>query len=72
MNKFYKISNVNNYNNYISLNYPNQIALYYNKNYGFVFYGYNCFKVKRDFAYWFKTKRQATYALEIQKQMEVA
>tara|TARA_R100001530_G_scaffold77152_1_gene54079 strand:+ start:1784 stop:2014 length:231 start_codon:yes stop_codon:yes gene_type:complete len=60
---FHKISNVNDYNNYISLNYSNQIQLYFDKKYGFVFYGYNCFNNKRDFAYWFKTKKQAIETL---------
>ena len=61
---FHKISNVNDYNNYISLNYSNQIQLYFDKKYGYVFYGYNCFNNKRDFAYWFKTKKQAIKKLE--------
>jgi len=64
MNKFYKISNVNNYNNYVSLNYLNQLQLYFNKKYGFVLHGYNCLNVKRDFAYWFKTKKEAIKKIE--------
>ena len=67
MKTFHKISNVNDYNNYISLNYSNQIQLYFDKKYGYVFYGYNCFNNKRDFAYWFKTKKQAIKKLEKEK-----
>ena len=57
--KFYKISNVNTYNKYCENNYNNWWYHIFKKNYGYVLYGYNCLNVKCDFAYWFKTKKQA-------------
>ena len=36
----------------------------FDKKYGFVLYGYNCLNVKCDFAYWFKTKKEAIKKLE--------
>ena len=59
MKTFNKISNIKEYNQYVEKNYPNQIQLFFQKKYGYVFYGYNCFNTKRDFALWFKTKKEA-------------
>ena len=59
MKTFNKISNIKEYNQYVEKNYPNQIQLFFQKKDGYVFYGYNSFNTKRDFALWFKTKKQA-------------
>jgi hypothetical protein len=58
-----KISNVNDYNNFVRSNYLDQILLF-DKSYGYVLYGYNFLNVKNDFAYWYKTKKQAKKILE--------
>ena len=55
MKTFNKISNIKEYNQYVE------------KNYGYVLYGYNCLNVKNDFAYWFKTKKQAIKKLELEQ-----
>ena len=54
-----KISNVKNYNKYCENTFNKWWFHTFNKNYGYVLYGYNCLNVKNDFAYWFKTKKQA-------------
>jgi len=59
MNKFYKIKNVIDYNKYCIIKYTDNYLHQFNKKYGYVLYGYNCLNVKYDFAYWFKTKKEA-------------
>ena len=49
MKTFNKISNIKEYNQYVEKNYPNQIQLFFQKNYGYILYGYNCLNVKNDF-----------------------
>jgi|TARA_R110002012_G_scaffold290972_1_gene485200 hypothetical protein len=53
--KWIKISSIKEYNNQCE-----DIHRTFNKNYGYVLYGYNCFNTARDFAIWFKTKKEAT------------
>ena len=57
--KLEELHNIKEYNQYVEKNYPNQIQLFFQKKDGYVFYGNNSFNTKRDFALWFKTKKQA-------------
>tara|TARA_R110002020_G_scaffold379614_1_gene590883 strand:+ start:39 stop:227 length:189 start_codon:yes stop_codon:yes gene_type:complete len=52
--KWIKISSTKDYNNQCE-----DIHRTFNKNYGYVLHGYNCFNTARDFAVWFKTKKEA-------------
>lgn len=67
MNKFYNIKNVINYNEYCIIKFTDYYLHQFNKKYGYVLYGYNCLNIKNDFAYWFKTKKEAIKKLEIKK-----
>ena len=64
VSKFCKIKNVIDYNKYCIIKYANSYLHQFYKKYGFVLYGYNCLNVKCDFAYWFKTKKEAIKKLE--------
>tara|TARA_R100000789_G_scaffold6556_1_gene10696 strand:- start:15 stop:215 length:201 start_codon:yes stop_codon:yes gene_type:complete len=58
MKEYIKISNVKDYNNQCKNMFEKYWFHQFNKNYGYVLHGYNCNGVARDFAEWYKTKKQ--------------
>ena len=56
--KYIKISNVKDYNNQCKNMFEKYWFHQFDKNYGYVLHGYNCNGVARDFAKWYKTKKQ--------------
>ena len=63
MKPFIKIRKVIDYNKYCLIHFKDYYFHTFNKKYGYVLYGYNCFNTKNDFAFWFKTKKEATNKL---------
>tara|TARA_R110002020_G_scaffold86784_2_gene214273 strand:- start:317 stop:517 length:201 start_codon:yes stop_codon:yes gene_type:complete len=59
MKAFFKIKKVDDYNRYCLNRFEKYYFHTFDKKYGFVLYGHNCLNVKNDFAYWFKTKKEA-------------
>jgi len=64
MKPFIKIRKVIDYNKYCLIKFKDYYFHTFNKKYGYVLYGYNSLNTKNDFAFWFKTKKEAINKLK--------